>query len=177
MFNRLAMLLGCVAGACIGSPDAFGQTGRDSALTSLRAAAAAGNVDAELTLAGLLDQDCACCQRRDRLAPRRLRLDGRPARLAAHRARHPRARGRRRTGVAGRAAPGSPVENDPPTAGAFRFRDGSRRVARYDDRRNARLPAAPGEPGDSGPPQGIARSRPPRCWVCGAHTTTTIAST
>ena len=41
----------------MGCAEAFGQSGRDSALTSLRAAAAAGNVDAELSLAGLLDQD------------------------------------------------------------------------------------------------------------------------
>ena len=54
---RLAVLLACAAGACMGSTEALGQTGRDSALTSLRAAATAGNVDAELTLAGLLDQD------------------------------------------------------------------------------------------------------------------------
>ncbi|MDP9123186.1 MAG: hypothetical protein M3N82_01050 [Pseudomonadota bacterium] len=51
------MLIACVAGACIYSEDASGQAGRDSALTALRAAATAGNVDAELALAGLLDQD------------------------------------------------------------------------------------------------------------------------
>ena len=57
MSNRFAMLIACVAGACTYSGDACGQAGRDSALTALRAAATAGNVDAELALAGLLDHD------------------------------------------------------------------------------------------------------------------------
>jgi TPR repeat protein len=57
MTIRRSVLALCLGAACAFSGDAFAQVSRDSAVVALRAAANAGNVDAQLTLGGLLDRD------------------------------------------------------------------------------------------------------------------------
>ena len=57
MSIRTALLACCIGGACLVGNPAFAQASRDSALAALRAAAEAGNVDAQLALGGLLDRD------------------------------------------------------------------------------------------------------------------------
>ena len=93
---RSAALMACLAASCAASAAAFAQADSASAIAALRSAASAGNADAQVTLAGLLDTERTvrndealdlyekAARSGNRLAQRRyLEMQSRPAPKAA----------------------------------------------------------------------------------------------